>query len=726
MNNSQIVRILQEVSLNLRHDLDAASLRFVEANNRTYTESEFPEFKRDLLESGSKIRILFLEYTCEDKTLPTFLENEDGPILLFQKTSKGLNPVLLAKVKSKWQLTVVNEDSNIQQFYDDKINWQWFGSEENSVTLYVIMAYQSLVSEYGYDGTSVGQNLSPVSRLIRLLSTERKDIIYILFYAVIIGFTGLILPIGIQSTVELISGGVFFSSVYVLIAVVIIGILAAGGLQILQISLVEYLQQRIFTKAALEFTFRIPRIKVESLFNNYAPELVNRFFDILTIQKGLPKLLIDLTSGVIQILVGLLLLSLYHPFFIFFSLLLISILTLIFYLTGPKGLSSSIQESKYKYKVAQWLEELARALNSFKLAGTTDLPVQKTDYNVNNYLKYRKVHFQTLLTQYSYIILFKAAITGSMLIMGTILVVDREITLGQFVASEVVIILILNAVEKIIMYMDVIYDLLTAVDKVAHVTDLPLEKVGGIDFPKRTQQAGYALRIKNLNYRYPNANHDALTNINLEIKSGEHICLAGSDNSGRTTLVNIVAGLQSGFEGILTINNYSIRDLDLSHLRDNIAKNISSEDIFDGTILENITVGKPMETVDDAIEAIEKVGLSDEINRMPEGLSTHLLSGGKGLSSTTIQKLILARCLAKKPKLLILNDFFAGVNKVKKHFLIQTVTDRKNPWTLLAVSNDPMVMASCDRVVIMKGGKIELEGPFNDLVKNGLINQYID
>jgi ABC-type bacteriocin/lantibiotic exporter with double-glycine peptidase domain len=727
MTNDHIVRILREASLKLTHDFDATSLRFVEINNRTYDKNEFPEFKRDLLEAGSKIRMLFLEYSLTPSEFKAFFEKEDSPVLLFQQEGEALSPVLITRQKSGRQLTRISDTAVVLESFDtNSMTTSWLSNEQGQVIFFVVVAYQSLVSEYGFDQSAKGEYLSPVRRLLRLLSTERKDIIYILFYAVIIGLFSLILPLGIQSTVELISGGVFFSSVYVLIAVVIVGILAAGGLQIMQISLVEYLQQRIFAKAALEFTFRIPRIKIESILNNYAPELVNRFFDIMTIQKGLPKLLIDLSSGTIQILFGLLLLSLYHPFFVFFSLILVTALALIFYITGPKGLHSSIQESKYKYKVAQWLEELARALNSFKLAGTTDLPIKKTDYNVNNYLKYRKVHFQTLLTQFSYMLLFKATVTGGLLIMGTILVINREITLGQFVASEVIIILILNAVEKIIMYMDVVYDLLTAVDKVAQVTDLPLEKVGGIDLPKQSWQVGYAIAVKDLRYKYPDAKDYVLKGVNLNIRSGERVCITGTGGAGKTTLTNIIAGLHPGFDGVVTINNYSIRDLDLAHLRDKIAKNISPEDIFDGTIYDNITVGKPMESVQDAIQALQQVGLSDEINALPEGISTSVLSGGKGLSSSTIQKLILARCLAKKPALLILNDFFSGLKKATKLDLVQAVISGDNPWTLLAVSNDPLVMAACDRTIVLHEGGIIAEGAFDELLKQGIINTYID
>jgi ABC-type bacteriocin/lantibiotic exporter with double-glycine peptidase domain len=723
LSNEHIIRILRESSLYLEHQYEAYSLRFVETNNRTYTTNEFDEFKRDLLEAGTKIRMMMMEYHLGAETFNEFVAQEESLMLVFTRKDDTLEPVLIHTHKRKKRQITIGVQG--LQENDFSITTPWFTNSEGDVIFFILFAYEGLVSQYT-DESESGKPISPVNRLLRLLHTERKEIYYIFIYAFIAGLISLVLPLGIQTTVELISGGVFFSSIYVLISIIIIGTLVAGGLQIVQITLVEYLQRRIFTKASFEFAYRIPRLRAEAIMSNYAPELVNRFFDVITIQKGLPKLLIDLASGVIQIFFGLLLLSLYHPFFVFFSIGLLSVLMIIFYLTGPKGLNSSIQESKYKYKVAQWLEELARAINSFKLAGNTELPIRKTDYNVNNYLKYRKTHFKVLVTQFSFILLFKAIVTGGLLIVGTYLVIDRQITLGQFVASEVIIILLLNSVEKVISYMDVVYDLLTAVDKVSTVTDLPLEKTGGLDFSKQPLHPGHAVNVKDLKYAYPGSREYMLKGVDLHIKPGEHVCISGPGGSGKTTLTNIISGILSDYEGIVTINNYSMRDLDLTHLRDKIGKNISQEDIFDGTILENITVGKPMESVQDAIDALEAVGLADDVNRLPEGLNTHLTSGGKGWSNTNIHKLILARCLAKKPDLIILNDFFDGLKRNAKLDLIHCLVNKEKHWTLLAVSNDPVIMAACDRVIVMHDGRVEADGKFDTLLKEGIITKYIE
>lgn len=717
MTTEHILTILKESTLWLKLHLDQEKLHAVESNLRSYDINDLPEFKRDLVESGRDAGLLILEQAVPERELQSFIKASGEPLVLFRRDADGLVPEL-----------VVNDRGTKRLLLSDGIlekdnNKSWWKDDEGLVTVMVMMPYRGIVSDYGSNGEIT---FSPVRRLFRMLGTERKDIGYVLIYALIIGLLSLVLPLGLQTTVELISGGVFFSSVYILIALVILGVLVTGILQMVQVSMVEHIQRRIFVKAAFEFAFRIPRIRVEALAKNYAPELVNRFFDVATLQKGLPKLLLDLSSAAIQVFFSLLLLSLYHPFFVFFSLFLVMVLALMFYITGPRGLQSSLNESKYKYRVVQWLEELARTMKSFKLAGNTDLALRKTDQAAGNYLKYRKTHFRVLLTQYSFFVFFKVSVTGGLLIMGAILVMNREITLGQFVASEVIIVLVLTAVEKIILYADVVYDMLTAVDKVAHVTDLPIEKTGGFDFPQRMLGRGYSLSIRNVGYRFPDREDPVLDGLSLDIAASDRVCLSGPGGGGKTTLTNILAGLYSNYTGGVAINGISMRDLDVTHLRGKIAKNISQDDIFDGTIYENLTIGRPTARVEEIAAVIQRVGLTDFINRCADGLSTPLVSGGKGLSSSAIHRLILGRCLAKKPELIILNDFFAGLTRSDKLELLGCVISADIMATLVAVSNDPMVMAACNRVIVLDEGRIIADGPYEQLAQQGIISRYFE
>lgn len=711
MNNQQIIRCLQECASKLKMDLNISNLQSVDIIPRQYEPHEIAEFQRDLIEAANDAGVVLIEKYLNKETLKDLITNNKTPLIVFVE-QEGFYPAFLRKNKKKMFLEFVTNSGELKELEINNLAELNFASNaEGEVYTLSCFAYQSFMS-----GDNEGP-VSPVRRLFQLLSADKKDIFFVYVYAALIGLVSLTLPLGIQAAVELISGGVVFSSVYLLIGLIIFGTIGTGILQVLQITIVEYLQRRVFTKSAFEFAFRVPRIRMESVLNMHMPELMNRFFDVLTLQKGLPKILIDLSTGIIQILFGLLLLAFYHPFFIVFGLGLLGLLFLIFFFTGPKGLRSSIKESKYKYKVVYWLEEMARTLYSFKLAGNTVLPLRKTDYLVNNYLENRNSHFKILISQYSFILLFKAIITGGLLILGTILVIQREITLGQFVASEVIIILVLASVEKIIMYMDVVYDMLTAVDKISHVTDLPLENSGGIDIPEAQLKDGYQVIMEEVSYTYPGAKVPSLKNLSLNVEKGKSVCISGGSGSGKTTLTNIIAGIHQNYSGIMTYNGYSLRDLDATYIRDRIGKNVSQEDIFEGTILENILVGKPTSDIKNALDAIEDVGLKDQINKLENGLNTEMLSGGKGFSSSFVNKLVLARCLAKRPAMLILNDFFNNFSKRERIELIELLTDKKRKWTLIVVSNDPLVMAACDNVLFLEDGAQSAYGPFEDLIK---------
>jgi ABC-type bacteriocin/lantibiotic exporter with double-glycine peptidase domain len=312
-----------------------------------------------------------------------------------------------------------------------------------------------------------------------LLGNEKKDIGYIYLYALVTGVISLSLPLGIQAVFNLVSGGLVFSSIYLLIGLVILGVLVTGLLLVGQMSLVEILQQRIFAKAAFEFTYRLPRIQPDALAGYYPPELMNRFFDVLTIQKGLPKLLIDLTAAGVQIIFGLLLLSAYHPIFVGFGAFIVLVIWLICRIYGPSGIKTSLNESKYKYKVVAWLEEMAGDLPTYRFRqadGTIDTlePIDKMDNLVANYLTYRNQHFSVLKRFFYSGVAFKTVITGGLLILGTTLVVGREMSLGQFVAAELIIVLITSAVDKLLSGIDTVFDMLTAVEKIGAVTDMPL------------------------------------------------------------------------------------------------------------------------------------------------------------------------------------------------------------------------------------------------------------
>ena len=684
-------------------------------------------FLNQLIESGAIAHLAYFKNWMSREELLHHLKSVHYPLLALSDSGNERFPVVLHKEGGQVNSYVIsNGEIKKKNFSESDIDYILKGNSlsgypENEGKILVITCFpnNSIFSEdTNPEAVTVLEKVKTFHRFLGLLKSEKREIGYIYIYAIISGIIALSLPLGVQSIIGFISSGQVSTSVIVLISFIIIGIIITGGLQVMQLSLVEHIQQRLFTKTAFEFAFRIPKIRIESVLKFHPPELMNRFFDIITLQKGLAKILLEFSAALLQIILGLTLLSFYHSSFIFFGIFLVAILALILRYTGPQGLKTSLKESKYKYMVANWLEEIAKSLSTFKLAGHSNLPMEKTDYYVSNYLHARKSHFKVLVSQYLSFVAFKTLITGGLLILGCILLIEKQINIGQFVASEIIIILIMNAVEKVIIQLDTVYDVLTSIEKIGTVTDLPIEIPKGINIQNSVTGEGLSLKIKNLKYKYPAEPGYILKGIDLEVNSSERICISGYSSSGKTTFINIVLGFLTSYEGVVTFNNISLRSINKNSLIDLIGDNVSQEDLFDGTILENISLGRNNVKLDDVLWAVECVGLSEFVETQPEGLYTTLVSGTLGISESVARKIIIARSIVTKPKLLILEDFLLGLEKEKKLKLMNILRGDEFKWTLIIVSNDEEIMKICDRTIIMKEGAVVTEGKYEEIKKN--------
>lgn len=548
---------------------------------------------------------------------------------------------------------------------------------------------------------------SSLGKFFDLLSSEKRVLWYLFIYAAIAGIILLSIPLGIQSMIGFISSGQISTSVIILIVFVLFAILISGGLQIMQLYLVEHIQQKLFAKTAFDFAYRIPKMRMEALFSHNPPELVNRFFDVVSLQKGFAKLLTDFSAAILQIVFGLLLLSLYHTYFILFGIFLLVVLLIILRFTGPQGMESSLSESKYKYKMANWLQEVARATHSFKISGRSDLAMEKTDELVSGYLQARKSHFKVLATQYFSFVWFKTFVTGGLLVLGGVLLIKREINIGQFVASEIIIILIMTAVEKILIKLHTVYDVLTSLEKIDQVRVVPLEKDKTLMMEDMKTNTGFSLQLKNLSYKYPSQKHDTIKNINLSVSPGEKIGIIGLANSGKTTLINLLLGLYHDYEGIISYNKISLRDINRDSLH-NFTGSDAQETLFDGTILENIKMGRNHILLKDILQAIEAVDLSDFVQNLENGIETRLIGGSTWLSQSIITKLLLARYIVKKPHFLVLNNFpGTHLDDRQKQDILKLFDTGDVKPTILFFTHDPDVVAYCDRIFYMKEGELE-------------------
>ena len=551
--------------------------------------------------------------------------------------------------------------------------------------------------------------LSPLDRFWKMLKPDQKEIKNVYTYAIFNGLINLSLPLGIQAIINLIQGGQLNTSWVILVILVTVGVAMTGILQIYQLRIVENLQQKIFTRAAFEFAYRVPRIKMEQLYKQYAPELMNRFFDIVTVQKGLSKILIDFTAAGLQIIFGLILLSFYHPFFILFSLLLIILLYAIFKITAKKGLETSLQESKNKYKTAHWLEELARTNTTFKLTGKTPLPLSRTNKNIDNYLVSRESHFQVLIRQFSLMVMFKVLMTLGLLAIGGILVMDQLMNIGQFVAAEIIILLIMNSVEKLISSLETIYDVLTGIEKVGQVTDLELEKNTGLDIEVECQSPGMQVDLINLSFKYPENSELTLKKLNFSVKRGSLVSLVGQNGSGKSTLIRLLAGMYELQSGQILYDEIGKESFSVESLRSAIGDCLSQEELFQGSVFENVTMGKDI-SMSKVKETCRKIHLTDFINNLPHGYDTILDPQGSGLAESTVQKLLVARAILNAPKLLLVEDNLDAIDEKEKTDIIDFLRDKNNNWTVIAATKNPYLISNSEQVIELKNGSIIYDG----------------
>lgn len=547
------------------------------------------------------------------------------------------------------------------------------------------------------------QHMTPFKRFSSLLKLDKRDVYQIVFYAAFAGLVNLSLPLGIQAIINFIQSGQLSVSWIVLVLLVTVGVGFGGVLTILQFRIVENLQQRIFVRSSFEFAYRMPLIKFKEMYSEYAPEKANRFFDTLMVQKGTAKLLLDFCAAFLQVGFGIILLSLYHSFFMVIGFFFIVILYIIFKYSYKDGLETSLNESKFKYKVAAWLQEIARNRESFRKKRSFEYALDRNDTYVSEYVNYRENHFQVMKKQYVQLVIFKVIVTAALLSIGGFLVIHHQMNIGQFVAAEIVIVLLINSVEKIIFGLESFYDVLTSVEKIGQVTDMEIACI-----PKTSDIAekGITIETEAMDFYYPGYDKRSLKNINLKISQGEKILLKGSNGAGKSTLLRLLSGLLEPENGTMYVTDNYMNRLDEDAYRAQAGTLLQGDTLFAGTIRENILFGNDTINNDELKWALDNVCLTPYIKTFPNGLEHQIHPSGSELSASDIQKILLARSIVNKPNILFLEDPVDKMDTITSTQIVDFLLSEENNWTVIVTSKNDIWKEKCSRVITIDGGKI--------------------
>jgi putative ABC transport system ATP-binding protein len=524
-------------------------------------------------------------------------------------------------------------------------------------------------------------HLSPFRRLVAILKPEARDIWVVSIFSAVVGLLALATPVTVEALVNTVAFGRLLQPVIVL-SLVLFGFLGfAAAIRILQTYVAEIIQRRIFVRVVADLSHRLPRVRQEAYDGVHGPELLNRFFEVMTVQKSAALLVLDGIAIVLQTAVGMAVLAFYHPLLLGFDIVLIASLAFTVFVLGRGGEATSIDESKAKYAVAEWLEQLAHCPLAFKNAGGADRAIEHADKLAIDYLRARQLHFRVLMRQIAFTLAFQALAGSVLLGIGGWLVIQGQLTLGQLVAAELIVALIVGSFAKLGKHLEAFYDLLAGVDKLGHLFDLPIER-----------QFGEALA-------------DASTGLPLRvgehvIEAGEFVAIVGPTGAGKSHLLATAFGLHAAEAPGSQIADVDVNSLDLAILRSQVVL-VRDVEIFAGTLAENIHMGRAIGTRTAIRTCLEELRMGDDLGWLPSGLDTVLQQGGRPLTDSQARRVVLARALIGQPRLLLIDEMLDGLPDDVLPDVLEALERRTSHTTIVIATGRSDVARLCERVIAL-------------------------
>jgi len=543
--------------------------------------------------------------------------------------------------------------------------------------------------------------VSPSKLILSLLHGEKKEVAIVLLYGVGVGLLSLAIPVGVQTLVSNVNFGSLSQPILFLVLAVFIGLAAAAGLRAIQVVIVEQLQKRFFTQVALELSYRIPRFNLDEGQKGRFPELVNRFFDVLTVQKSSAMLLLEGFALALQITLGLILLAFYHWFLLAFAILMVTVIGAILFVMGRGAVKTSIEESIQKYRVAAWLEELAARPLLFRSGAARKMALEKANHVVQDFLNSRSKHFRILLRQVLGSLALQAIASSALLGLGAFLVIKNQLTLGQLVAAEIVVTTALGSLAKFQKHLEAFYDLVAALDKLEFLLQQPMEKSTGEALPRPSEPAH--IEVRNLDFSYGNQ-VPIFGDFSFEAKPGARLALLGSNASGKTTLVDLLFGIKSAQRGVILIDGRDYRDISFDSLREQVAL-VRGLEMLPDSLFENVRMGREHITLDRVREVLDQLDLLDEVSELPQGMQTEIGAEGRPLSIAQAHRLVLARAICDNPRLLIVDETLDDLDDETREKALQVLLDKKAPWTLILATHDVALANRCDETLALNSLK---------------------
>ncbi|QDT35928.1 peptidase domain-containing ABC transporter [Stratiformator vulcanicus] len=687
LGSEEIAGLFDDLALEQHEALDRSKTRLAvkEAIERWGTQSDSDTFQA-IVEAGRSLGFRCQIVDC------TFAEMKDiaakGGNLIVPTGPHGQWTLIKGMKKSKFVLVDISEGHEESKASPSVLKSQLRSAATAEVRC-CLVSHPHMSNPFA----DPSRARTPFGRLWAILSPEASDIAIIAVFAAMTGLLALATPLAVETLVSTVAFGRLVQPIVILSLMLFAFLAFSAALRALQTFVVEVIQRRLFARVTADFAFRLPRTDFEENNGAVTKELVNRFFDIVTVQKVAASLLLDGISLVFGALIGMSVLAFYHPWLLGFDVMLLALIAFVIFVLGRGAVQSSIAESKTKYKTAAWLEELAGCGVSFRYAGAADFALDRADQLVNKYLTARKKHFRVLMRQILFALGMQAVASTVLLGLGGWLVMTGQLTLGQLVAAELIVTVIVGAFAKLGKHMESYYDLLASVDKLGVLFDLPMERLDGA----QSMPSELAAEIEFHGVTCTDSHtKTGLTSFSQAIEAGERLMIEGADAHGHSILLDLIYGMRTPSKGHVSIDGMDPRDIRPDVLRRSVAL-VRKPEIFHGSIEENVRIGRPDVSVGDVKAALHAVGMLDEVLSLPDGLKTDLHEEGAPLSNRQVTLIALARAIAGHPRLLLIDRTLDALSDAGIESAIGAILDSDHPWTAIVVTGREQIAAQGTR-----------------------------
>lgn len=233
-----------------------------------------------------------------------------------------------------------------------------------------------------------------------------------------------------------------------------------------------------------------------------------------------------------------------------------------------------------------------------------------------------------------------------------------------------------------------------------------------------------AIELNNVTFRYTEDMPPVLDDLSLKIRPGQYVAVVGKTGCGKSTLMRIMLGFETPQKGAVYYDGRDLKRIDLKSLRRKIGAVMQNGKMFTGDIFSNITISAPWLTLDDAWEAAEIAGMADDISSMPMGMHTIISEGQGGISGGQRQRLLIARAVAPKPKILMFDEATSALDNITQKQVSEALDNMK--CTRIVIAHRLSTIRQCDRIIVLDKGKIVEDGSYEELIaKNGFFAELV-